>query len=184
MNFREPGRSLAVLALATLVVGCEAKSNNVKVRGSVSLDGKPLSSGVVQFHPQVGQVATGEIGDGGEFVLSTRAPGDGVPAGTYRVTVAAYDPTASVQAPEHLIVPLRYTRSGASGLQVTIFPDTKAPVKIELVSGDPESDRASAGSRSAARAETADTSAEAQPAQSTVEGDAEGGSSGSPSTRD
>jgi hypothetical protein len=86
----------------------------------------------VQFHPPAGQVAAGEIGPGGAFTLTTRSPGDGVLPGTYQATVTAEatDPT------EQPLVPLRYTRAGSSGLSVTIFPDSKAPVKLELVSDD------------------------------------------------
>ena len=170
------GLVLAVVAFIALAVGCDARSQNVKVRGTVTLDGKPLEGGVVQFHPPVGQVATGELGPGGTFVLSTHTPGDGVPAGTYRVTVAAYDPAASVQTPESLVVPLRYTRSGASGLQVTIFPDTKAPVKIELISGNP----ATSESRPFPRDAADETHGTPEPAAATVTGDEDSGSSRSP----
>jgi hypothetical protein len=104
----------------------------VKVQGTVTIDGKPLESGVVQFHPPAGQVAAGEIGPGGAFTLTTRSPGDGVLPGTYQATVTA----ESADPAQQSLIPLRYTRAGSSGLSVTIFPDSKAPVKLELVSDD------------------------------------------------
>lgn len=127
---------LAVLVFVPLVTGCESKSQLVKVRGTVTLDGKALTLGRVQFRPAVGQVATGEIGPQGEFSLSTHAKDDGVLPGTYQVTVSAYDPTVADPGPEHLLVPVRYTRGGTSGLEVTIFPGTKEPVRLDLVSDE------------------------------------------------
>lgn len=121
--------SAVVFGLVPVVVGCSPPSPYVKVQGTVTLDGKPLESGVVQFHPPAGQVAAGEIGPGGAFTLTTRSPGDGVLPGTYQATVTAEAADPSQQP----LVPLRYTRAGSSGLSVTIFPDSKAPVKLELV---------------------------------------------------
>jgi hypothetical protein len=128
---------LNLVVLLAFSAGCEIQSPYVPVRGTVTLDGNPLESGVVRFQPSVGQVATGEIGPGGEFTLSTHAQGDGVLAGTYRVTVVAYDPSAAEPGAEHLIVPVRYTRSGTSGLQVTIFPGSLKPMNLLLVSEEP-----------------------------------------------
>jgi hypothetical protein len=136
---------LSLVVMLAFSAGCETQSPYVPVRGTVTLDGNPLESGVVRLQPSVGQVATGEIGPGGEFTLSTHVQGDGVLAGTYRVTVVAYDPSAAEPGPEHLIVPVRYTRSGTSGLQVTIFPGSLAPMNLSLVSGEPP-----AGGQSAA----------------------------------
>jgi hypothetical protein len=129
-----------LLGLLSFTAGCENPSPYVPVRGTVTLDGKPLESGIVQLQPSVGQVATGSIGAGGEFTLSTPPQGQGVLAGSYRVTVLAYDSAVTDPGPEHLIVPVRYTRSGTSGLQVTIFPGSTAPVKFELVSEAPPAD--------------------------------------------
>lgn len=127
---------LVMLVLVPLATGCESKSAHVQVRGTVTLDGKPLTLGRVQFQPAVGQVATGEISPQGVFTLSTHIKNDGVLPGTYRVTVSAYDPTVADPGPQHLLVPARYTRAGTSGLEVTIFPGTKEPVKVDLVSDE------------------------------------------------
>lgn len=130
------GIGAGLIAILFTCLGCDTPSPYVPVRGTVTLDGKPLESGIVQFQPAAGQVATGEIGPAGAFSLATQAKNAGALAGTYKVTVVAYDPLASEQTPDSLIVPLRYTRSGTSGLQVTIFPGSTAPVKIELVSDE------------------------------------------------
>lgn len=148
-----PSRLAGLLLCGALpgLAGCgETRTPFVKVAGTVTLDGKPLESGFVQFQPASGQVASGEIGPGGRFVLSTHASGDGVLPGTYQVTVVAYDPEASEQTSEHLIVPLRYTRSGSSGLEVTVFPGSTTPVSIELESDEAPAEPAEEGSPAAA----------------------------------
>jgi|694.fasta_scaffold80962_4 hypothetical protein len=132
-------RTIAVVfGLAPVFVGCGPPSPYVRVQGTVMIDGKPLESGIVQFHPPAGQVAAGEIGPGGAFTLTTRSPGDGVLPGTYQATVTA----ESADPAQQSLIPLRYTRAGSSGLSVTIFPDSKAPVKLELVSDGPAAEDA------------------------------------------
>ncbi|MFM7207982.1 MAG: hypothetical protein ACKO4T_15075 [Planctomycetaceae bacterium] len=134
----------AVLGGAVVgVAGCMRPPLLVPVKGVVLLDGRPLSSGVVQFQPAAGQTATGEIAGDGTFTLSRYVPNDGVPPGTYRVAVTAFDPLAEVQSVENLIVPVRYTRFGSSGIEFTVFPGTTEPLVVSLFSatetGDPES---------------------------------------------
>jgi hypothetical protein len=125
---------LAGLAAVWLTAGCGSRPLLVPVKGVVTLDGKPLSSGVVQFQPASGQVATGAIAGDGTFTLSRLTPNDGVPPGSYRVAVTAFDPQAEVQSAETLIVPVRYTRFGSSGIEFTVFPGTREPFVISLSS--------------------------------------------------
>jgi len=124
----------AAACWALLVAGCEQPTSLVPVAGIVLLDGKPLTSGVVQFQPASGQAASGQIAADGSFLLSRNAPGDGVPPGTYRVAVISYDPRAETDAVENLQVPVKYTRFGSSGIEFTVFPGAIEPLVIELVS--------------------------------------------------
>ena len=114
--------------------GCIRPPLLVPVKGVVLLDGKPLSSGVVQFQPAAGQMASGVIAGDGTFTLSRHLPDDGVPPGTYRVAVTAFDPLAEVQSVENLIVPVKYTRFGSSGIEFTVFPGTLEPLVVSLSS--------------------------------------------------
>ena len=140
MNCRNAERrswaSVAVLVISYAAHGCIPVSDCVPVEGVVLLDGKPLPGGIVQFQPASGQPATGEIAPDGSFSLSRHAPSDGVLPGTYRVSVLAYDPQASRQSEENLIVPLKYTRFGTSGIEFTVFPGTVKPVVINLSSDE------------------------------------------------
>lgn len=128
------GRLLAAVVLVGLAAGCVRPPLLVPVNGVVLLDGKPLSSGVVQFQPASGQIASGAIATDGTFTLSRHLPNDGIPPGTYRVAVTAFDPLAEVQSVENLIVPVRYTRFGSSGIEFTVFPGTSEPLVVSLSS--------------------------------------------------
>lgn len=134
------GLRLVVMRLVVMVVmlvglaGCIRPPLLVPVKGVVLLDGKPLSSGVVQFQPAAGQLASGVIGGDGTFTLSRHLPNDGIPPGTYRVAVTAFDPLAEVQSVENLIVPVKYTRFGSSGIEFTVFPGTLEPLVVSLSS--------------------------------------------------
>jgi hypothetical protein len=69
-----------------LVAGCGQPG---KVSGVVTLDGAPLSTGVITFNPAVsGPSAYGAIGADGRYELRTGATA-GLAAGEYVVTVAA-----------------------------------------------------------------------------------------------
>lgn len=133
---RQPAAIVLVMAFGLAAPGCLPVSECVPVRGVVLLDGKPLPCGIVQFQPVAGQPASGEIAPDGSFTLSRHAPADGVPAGTYRVSVLAYDPQASTQSEEQLLVPLKYTRFGTSGIEFTVFTGNVEPVVISLVSDE------------------------------------------------
>lgn len=69
-----------------LLAGCEQPGI---VTGLVTLDGKPLTTGVITFNPKTGgPTAYGAIGTDGRYELRTGAAA-GLPAGEYVVTVAA-----------------------------------------------------------------------------------------------
>jgi hypothetical protein len=91
------------VAVAGLVVaaGCGSGGKKpVPVKGTVTLDGKPVSLASVVFVPQKegGIIAQGVTNHNGEFELTTYKPNDGVLPGDYSVTVTKVDemPTVNV----------------------------------------------------------------------------------------
>ncbi len=91
--------AVAIVVLAAMV-GCEAKPTLVPVTGTVTLNGKPLGLGRIQFEPVSGTAtsAVGDIDADGKFELFTLEPGDGVQPGVYYPVVL--DPKEDEQAPE------------------------------------------------------------------------------------
>ncbi|MEQ8847725.1 hypothetical protein [Botrimarina sp.] len=128
------------------IVGCESGPEIAPVSGRVLLDGEPLPFGFVRFHPVSGQPAQGEIGSDGGFTMSTVSPGDGAPVGRHRVSVLCFEghdparrnssPGAEVSLGRPLL-PIAYTRSGMSGLEIEVPPEGLQDHVIELSSSGP-----------------------------------------------
>ena len=57
------------------------------VRGTITLEGKPLAHAVVTFLPESGLAGVGETGEDGSYTLKT-ATKDGLKAGDYKVAVS------------------------------------------------------------------------------------------------
>jgi len=82
----------ACLAVTVIFVvsGCGSnRPHPVATSGTVTLDGKPLQQGVVEFWPDKGVPARGKIQEDGTFSMKTYDEGDGVVPGSYVVTVKA-----------------------------------------------------------------------------------------------
>jgi hypothetical protein len=140
-------RNLVALILAAVAVvsGCSKGPDLVPVSGKITLNGKPLPFGLVIFQPSNGQLSQGEITNG-EFKMSTRSPGDGATVGLQLVSIVCYeanDPAKKAQfsGPQtslgRCLVHNDYTRSGTSGLSVTVPPEGKTDVVFELSSKGP-----------------------------------------------
>lgn len=103
--------------------GGSGRPNLVPVVGQVTLDGRPLTSGQVVFHPDGARGNTsldeprGPIDAQGRYELSTVGQ-KGVVPGWYKVAVIAtepFDPQHPYVLPKSL-VPVRYNDPSASGL--------------------------------------------------------------------
>ena len=84
------GRALVYLVLSCIPIGLGCSSytlETAEVRGTVTLDGRPLEGGGVLFVPAQGRGATGTIQRDGTYVLGTYSAGDGATVGRHIVTV-------------------------------------------------------------------------------------------------
>lgn len=145
-----PTHSRVGLAVGVLVlgaaVGCGDRPELAPVSGSVTLNGKPLDFGVVLFAPKKGVPAQGEIQPGGAYSMASLQPGDGASIGPHEVSVLCFQghdpkvrggkPVGEVPLGASLI-PIKYTRSGMSGLTVDVPPEGLSDFKIELSSKGP-----------------------------------------------
>lgn len=109
-------RRTALLAFACcFLAGCSDRPPMAKVRGTVTLDGKPLPFGVVTFEAAGLRSATAKVVNGELTEVTTFDPNDGVPVGSHRVAVTA---------------------NAEPGSAVTANPgDTKRPPPADYMSG-------------------------------------------------
>ena len=99
------GRCGWVLLAALAAAGCgesgassQERMQTVPVSGRVAYRGKPLGNVAVIFQSNDGKVsATGTTDASGTFRLTTYAPDDGAPPGSYKVTVASGTPVKEIE---------------------------------------------------------------------------------------
>lgn len=130
---------LAAAGLLTCAVGC-GSDLGATVSGKVTIDGEPVTPGLVTFAPVDGahEPSTGTLGSGGEYRLSTKQQ-FGVAPGTYAVAVQAFEPP-DVPAgqrsftPSKPLVPEKYLQTTTSGLQYRVASGSNT-INIELTGG-------------------------------------------------
>jgi len=104
--------------------GCSETSTiakTIEVAGAVTLDGKPLTEGTINFtSASTGDAANASLGTEGRFLFAS-----GVLPGTYRVTVTApmnmTPPAPGVVPPViKFVIPAKYTDPAATDLKATV----------------------------------------------------------------
>lgn len=123
----------AIGVLVIYFVGCGPSDGitRVEVNGNVQLDGSPVVRGQIRFVPEVGTLGPVTIEEIREGRYSARHDG-GVPVGTHRVEILAWDPTVPFsfgpgqKTPDQL-VPAKYNDN--SELTVTLDDSTNPVVK-------------------------------------------------------
>ena len=138
-------RSLAVGLFCIVTIGCGRNRNEGAIEacnagGSVTLDGKPLASGMVTFNPTIPESAGGHPGiasidPSGKYQLGNAEHGRAklLRPGEYIVTVVAMEIDRSKGPPvPKLAVPERYADFAESPLRVTLSPGDNA-VDLTLV---------------------------------------------------
>lgn len=131
--------------VAILCVGC-ADRHEATVSGVASLDGSPLETGMVTFHPAGGGAAAyGVLAEGGRYEIKT---GDkrGLPPGKYHITVKAtepYDTSAPGATPAipRTLSPARYGNVRTTDLIKMVEPGSNE-IDLALTVDAPSEDAA------------------------------------------
>ncbi len=133
MSTSSRGPSAAALSLVLIAAGCGQRLHPVS--GKVTLpDGSPTAGSMVVFEGNVGGQAIsarGDVGPDGSYSMSTHAPGDGVPAGSYRVSIAP-PPVTNADAPSAAPFHPRFSNVETSGLTFDVKPgNNDFPIRVE-----------------------------------------------------
>ena len=132
-NGRHPlAKLLVASSMIVLVAGCVDEQDYVKVTGKVTIDGEPLTQGIVRFYPEGGRQSGGELDSNGAFSLSTYEEGDGAAPGSYLIAVVAREPLSGNRF--RWFTPRHYANPATSGLREQI--DGPTEVEINLTWGD------------------------------------------------
>src|SRR4051812_41535360 len=110
------------------IFGCSSGGTKLTpVAGKVTVDGAPLATGSVTFHPDAAKgnntphIPVGSLDAQGNYKLVS-ATKDGAPLGWYKVTVSAQepiDPKNPYAPPKHLINP-KFSDASTSGLEIEV----------------------------------------------------------------
>jgi hypothetical protein len=118
-----------------ICAGCSSGGGTMlaPVVGKVTVDGTPLTSGGVTFHPDSAKgnttphIPLGTLDAQGNYKLMS-ATSEGAPLGWYKVTVSAQapiDPQNPYAPPKHLINP-KYNDAITSGLELEVVKQPTA----------------------------------------------------------
>jgi hypothetical protein len=121
------------IGLALAAAGCgDGRPERVPVSGIVLIDGKPATTGHIQFVPRGNPWARGTIGPDGRFTLTTFEEGDGCVLGDHRVAVSCSKPSGSNAV--LWLAPKEYSHEITSNLKQKITGPVEN-LKIELTWG-------------------------------------------------
>lgn len=127
---------VVLLILGPSILGCGRGVTLVKVSGKVMIDGKPLERGFVQVIPKDSRAASGVIGPGGVYTLTTFENEDGCVLGTHTVTVLANENKGPMAM--HWFAPKKYADPASSGLTLEIKEETTtADINLSWEGGKP-----------------------------------------------
>lgn len=120
-----------------MAIGCGKPAyqlETAQVRGTVTLDGRPLPSGYVVVLTTRGRMASGKLRPDGTFELTTYKEGDGAQVGTHPVVVNEVPPDelSSIPTQNRVPIPARYATAGTSGLQVIVKPGEDNVLDLNL----------------------------------------------------
>ncbi|MDR2440701.1 MAG: carboxypeptidase-like regulatory domain-containing protein [Planctomycetaceae bacterium] len=103
------------------------------LRGKVTFsdDGTPLPCGTVLFENESTR-SKGKVNSDGTYIVGTLSNTDGIPAGTYKVSVTeTYKPLKNtgsndMDVPQsESLIDAKYANASTSGLSITVDPKTK-----------------------------------------------------------
>jgi hypothetical protein len=115
---------IPLLILFITFLGCG--TNNVKISGTVTFsdDGSPVTAGEVWFDDGI-RTARGIIQEDGTFVMGFERENNGVPRGTYQVSIVRAikllpNPDDIYPTPSEELIDEKYSDKNTSGLSIVV----------------------------------------------------------------
>jgi hypothetical protein len=127
---------LLTLMAALFFAGCGSGDDVplYPLRGTATYRGQPIPRAELVFHPQrtePGWMPVAIVADDGSFAAGTKHPGDGAPAGRYKVTASWYrDATDENPGRNHL--PAHYSDATTTPLEIEVRPDSEEMLSLPL----------------------------------------------------
>ena len=115
--------NLLTAGLLALLAGCGGGPEIVPVSGKVTIDGQPLTKGVIQVIAEGYRPAMGDIQADGSFTLTTDKPNDGCVRGNHKVAIIGDETLGPASRKWH--APPDYADFVKSGLTLTVDKPTK-----------------------------------------------------------
>ena len=124
--------SMAGLLMISGCFGLDDTPPLAKVKGTVTLNGKPLADIGVTFFPNGGgPSASGRTDPQGQFVMMTVRPGDGAPVGKHKVVLGAAEEGTSEVAVRSQI-PKKYEMPNTSPLVADVVEGQDNIVNLQV----------------------------------------------------
>lgn len=127
----------AISAAASAGCGVE-RGDLAPVRGTVTLNGDPVTHGHVFAKPASGRTAVGRIQPDGSFVLGTHTDADGAQIGEHTLTLAPPRSDEGAPPPGAVVPPTKYTSPRTSGLRLLVPVEGLTDHRIELEATEAE----------------------------------------------
>ena len=139
---RLPKQWTALVGLALCShLGCgDGRPERVPVSGRVLIDGEPIEHGNIRVFPQNDRAASGVLGVGGRFALTTYDKGDGCVLGKHAVVVNAREPIDARS--QRWYAPAKYRNVATSGLTLDVVgPIDDVEINLTWDGGKPYIER-------------------------------------------
>jgi len=134
-------RCAAALLTLVALAGCaESFPDTIRVRGTVTHQGKPVA-GTITFHPaappggQLYRPAVGVLAEDGTYQLQSFRHGDGIMPGEYAVVIESYEGGPSADEPyrpRNWLIPQKYGNPATSGLRATIPANARGRLTFDF----------------------------------------------------
>jgi hypothetical protein len=129
-----PPLQLLLIVFLFALIGCgDGRPDRLRVSGTVTIDGEPVTRGNIKFVPEKGRPSFGDIGSDGRFTLTCYDGNDGALPGKHRVQVDANRGISDREM--EIFTPKRYADFRTSGIEVEISEPVD-DLTIELTWGD------------------------------------------------